>query len=230
MSTSDQIDTAHHDVLEKEEWVSRAWTYQEAVNSKSLYITCEDSHGAIVDGSHFLNCLGYTLSRLCGNSPVSDKRQRYPRLDAFEDLIVDYLVAGYQARSALQVMSNMDRRTQRRPEDHFYAMIGAISTARANSVSSLDPHEAFMALCERKCDYSFIYSAAKRDSTPPKRWRPVAGDLPAILPWHCWGEGSPAYEESGSLYLDLMLQVSEVSDRGGRQEDRGRMACREQKS
>ncbi|KAJ9604283.1 hypothetical protein H2200_011117 [Cladophialophora chaetospira] len=214
MSTSDRVDLIHLGILEGEEWIVRAWTYQEAVNSRTLYITCEESH-AIVPGSHFLNCLGYTLSRL-GAGLVSDKRQRYPRLDAFEDLIADYMIAGYQERSALQVMSNMDRRTQRHAEDHFYAMIGAISTVRASSCPTLDACEAFMSLCERKGDYSFIYSAAKRDSTPSKRWRPVSGDLPSILPWHCWGEGQPAHEDSGFLYLDMMLPLenSPLEDEG----------------
>ncbi|EXJ57181.1 hypothetical protein A1O7_07528 [Cladophialophora yegresii CBS 114405] len=212
MSTSDHIDRVHLDLLEQEEWVTRAWTYQEAVNSQNLYITCEESHGAIVQGSHFLNCLGYTLSRLdSGSGLASDKRQRYPRLDAFEDLIADYMIAGYQERSALQVMSNMDRRTQGRREDHFYAMIGAISTTRASSCGILDPCEAFMSLCERKGDYSFIYSAAKRDARTPKRWRPAPGDLPSILPWHCFGAGQPGHEELGSFYLDAMLHLGKAA-------------------
>lgn len=207
MSTSDRVDSVHLDILEREGWIERAWTYQEAVNSRTLSITCEESHGAIIQGSHFLNCLGYTLSRLGRSGLVNAQKQRYPRLDAFEDLIADYMIAGYQERSALQVMSNMDRRTQQHREDHFYAMIGAISIARASSYPNLNPCEAFMSLCERKGDYSFIYSTAKRDSAMSKRWRPVSGDLPSILPWHCWGEGQPAHEDSGSLYLDLMLPL-----------------------
>ncbi|OCK93258.1 uncharacterized protein K441DRAFT_662064 [Cenococcum geophilum 1.58] len=219
MSTSDRIHPDHLDVLEKEEWISRAWTYQEAVNSKKLYITCDDSHGIIVDGSHFLNRLGYTLSRLGDTVPEIDKRQRYPRIDAFEDLIADYMIAGYQERSALQVMSNMDRRTkstEERPQDHFYAMIGAISTDRASSSGTTDPCEVFMSLCERKGDYSFIYSAAKRDSAPSRRWRPKSGDLPSILPWHCWGEGQPGHEDSGSFYLDqmMLLEKSPIDKHG----------------
>ncbi|RYO97843.1 hypothetical protein DL764_007240 [Monosporascus ibericus] len=211
MQTSDHVDSIHLDVLEMEEWVSRAWTYQEAVNSRNLFITCEDPDGAIVHGSHFLNCLGYTLSRLDGSAFWSGKRQRYPRLDAFESLIAEYVMSGYQERSALEVMSNMDRRTQRRREDHFYAMIGAISTARASSCETSDPCEAFMLVCERKGDYSFIYSAAKRDSTQFRRWRPVSGDLPSILPWHCWGDGQPAHTESEFLYLDQMMLLEKLS-------------------
>ncbi len=205
MSTSDHVGSGHLDILEREEWITRSWTYQEAVNSKTLNITCEGTDSAILDGSRFLNCLGYTLSRQGSSGLVNDQRERYPRLDAFEDLIADYMTAGYQERSALQVMSNMDRRTQQHSEDHFYAMLGAISTTRASSSETLDPCEAFMSLCERKGDYSFIYSAAKRASTPSKRWRPMSGDLPSILPWHCWGDGQPAHEDEGSLYLDQMM-------------------------
>ncbi|RYP66009.1 hypothetical protein DL771_007990 [Monosporascus sp. 5C6A] len=216
MRTSYRLDSIYLDVLERDEWVSRAWTYQEAVNShQNLFITCDDPHGAIVDGIYFLNCLGYNLSRSRGLRFASDKRQRYPRLDAFEDLIADYMT-GYQERSALQVMSNMDRRVQRRREDHFYAMIGAISTARASSCETSDPCEAFMLVCERKGDYSFIYSAAKRDSTQFRRWRPVSGDLPSILPWQCSGEGQPAHKESEFLYLDQMMLLENLSmDREG---------------
>lgn len=215
MSSSDHIDTVHLDAMEQEEWITRAWTYQEAVNSKKLCFTCEDSRGVIVDGSHFLNCLGCTLSRIEG----VDKRRWYPRLDAFEDLIADYMIAGYQERSALQVMSNMDRRTEstkERPHDRFYAMIGAISVERASSCKILDPCEAFTSLCERKGDYSFIYSAAKRDSIPSRRWLPKSGDLPSILSWHCWGNGQPGHEALGAFYLDQMmvLCISPINKQG----------------
>ncbi|KAF2109363.1 hypothetical protein BDV96DRAFT_585430 [Lophiotrema nucula] len=205
MKSSDRIDPSLLDVLEKEDWITRAWTYQEAVNSKKLFFTCENARHVMIDGSHFLNCLGFTLSRL---DKTVDKRRRYPRLDAFEDLIADYMIAGYEERSALQVMSNMDRRTEstkERPEDHFYAMVGAIIADHASSSGITDPCEAFMILCERKGDYSFIYSAATRDSASLRRWRPVSGDLPSILPLHCWGGGQPGHEDSGSFYLDEML-------------------------
>jgi hypothetical protein len=219
MSKSDRLFPAHLDLLEKEEWISRAWTYQEAVNSKELYFTCDDSRDVIVDGAHFLNCLGFTLSRPENFGSENDKRQRYPRLDAFEDLIADYQIAGYQERSALQVMSNMDRRaesTKERPEDHFYAMIGAIIVDRGSSSGFADPCQAFMELCERKGDYSFIYSAAKRDSAPSRRWRPESGDLPSILPLHCWGSGQPGHEDAGSFYLDRMmvLEKSPIDKQG----------------
>lgn len=67
-------------------------------------------------------------------------------------------------------MSNMDRRVQGRAEDHFYAMIGAISAERASAMVGVPPCEAFMRVCEKKGDFSFTYSAAKREENPPRRW------------------------------------------------------------
>ncbi|XTI88882.1 hypothetical protein V2W45_1398795 [Cenococcum geophilum] len=216
MSKSHRIDHDSLHNLEKEDWISRAWTYQEAVNSKELYITCEGPHGALVAGDHFMNCVGYTLSRLEGSN--FDKEQQFPRLSAFQDLIGDYAIAGYEERSALQVMSNMDKRTSSRPGDHFYAMIGAISTTVADFSGTIDPCEAFMVLCESKGDYSFIYSAAKRDPAFMRRWRPVAGDLPSILPWPGWGAGQPGHKEGSALYLDFMMtfQRSPIEEDGER--------------
>lgn len=126
------------------------------------------------------------------------------------------MVAGYEERSALQVMSNMDKRTSSRPDDHFYAMMGAISTALTDFSGTIEPCEAFMALCESKGDYSFIYSAAKRDPAFMRRWRPVAGDLPSILPWHSWGAGQPGHKEGSALYLDFMMtfQRSPIEEDG----------------
>ena len=223
MRISDRVDPRYLHGLESDEWVSRAWTYQEAVNSKALYVTCEEDRSSpnndsspLIDGAHFMNCLGYTLSLLEGTG--FDKMLCFPRLDAFTELIADYMSGGYQQRPALQVMSNMDRRTQSRAEDHFYAMLGAISIARPSFIEAREPCELFMSLCEGKGDYSFIYSAAKRDEMPSRRWRPAARltDLPSILPWYCYGEGQAGYEREGSFYLDqvMLLEQAPIEEGG----------------
>ncbi|KAI1160273.1 hypothetical protein F5B18DRAFT_633503 [Nemania serpens] len=205
MSVSDRLNPDHLGVLDKEEWVSRAWTYQEAVNSRRLSITCEGLNTAIVNGSHFLNCLGFALSRFDGVVAISEKKRLYPHLDAFEDLIADYLVAGYQERSALHVMSQMDRRSHYLPQDHFFAMMGAITNVCC-SFDTVNPCEAFMSICEEKGDYSFIYSKVERDASPTQRWRPAyANRLPPVFACNWSGDGQPGHKESGSLYLDDML-------------------------
>ncbi|OCL04468.1 hypothetical protein AOQ84DRAFT_416187 [Glonium stellatum] len=216
MAESNRIEHECLYALEKEPWVSRAWTYQEAVNSKEMYITCEGPHGALVPGNLFMNRLGYTLNRLEGSD--IEKEREFPRLSAFEGLITDYMLANYEERSALQVMSKMDKRISSRPEDHFYAMMGAISTTTADMSSITEPCEAFMALCEDKGDYSFIYSAARRDPALQRRWRPVAGNLPSILPYATEGSGQPGHKEGDAFYLDFMivLQRSPIEEEAER--------------
>lgn len=194
---------SHHlDDLECEEWVSRAWTYQEAVNAKTICLTCEDSPpGLSIDLYKLFSSVGEALSGLS-----AEAMEQYPRLNALEFLMLDYAMAPYLERSALQVMSIMDNRTQTCPEDHFYAMIGAISPDPATPSKVLGPCESFIALCERKGDYSFIYSPTERDTTPGRRWRPVmSADLPAILRLHSWGDGQLGHFEDGSFYLDAMM-------------------------
>ncbi|KAF2095087.1 hypothetical protein NA57DRAFT_79575 [Rhizodiscina lignyota] len=224
MLISDTIDEAALEALESEPWITRAWTYQEVVNSYTLSFTCASpvplpgaSYNLVtaISGDTFLNRIGYTLSKLPMRS--FEKAQAYPSLSAFEDLIVDWMTAAYQERSALQVMANMDRRVQERAEDHFYAMIGPMTADLASLSPEGNACEEFMALCERKGDYSFIYSLAARSEERTKTWRPSSeGDLPAILPWHCWGEKQPGHWEDGALYLDEMvvLKPGQLGDEG----------------
>lgn len=205
MLDSSHLDITDLAVLESEGWVERAWTYQEAVNSKALLLSCEGEASALVPANRFFDCLGYTLAHFTGS--VLDKLRVYPRLNAFEDIMADFYTASYEDRAALNIMSNMDRRVQERAEDHFYAMIGAISAERSSAVGKLQPCEAFMRVCETKGDFSFIYSATKRAEMPLKRWRPIHGDLPSILPWHSCGSRQRGQLCHDGLWLDDMLVV-----------------------
>ena len=95
----------------------------------------------------------------------------------------------------------MDRRTSERKEDYFNALIGAITAEplRDPSATALHPAEYFMRLCEEKGDFSFIYSSAPRSNAPGRSWRPLAGPIPAIQPWHTFGDG-----QSGRLYPSFL--------------------------
>jgi hypothetical protein len=190
-------------MLEREDWISRAWTYQEIVNQNLIYFTCEDAEDVLVDGSRFLNALGQSLSLL---HKRGNKLSTLPRLNAFEDAITDWRISDYCGRSALQVMANMDKRVQMRPEDHFYAMIGAVTTKPMSELGQRKASEAFMVACEAKADYSFIYSAAPRSTVLGRKWRPEAGEnIPAILPWICSGEGQPGHLDGETLVLEKMI-------------------------
>lgn len=204
MHKNKELSEEHMFALERDEWVTRAWTYQEAVNAKSLFITCEDTGDIIISGQDFMNYIGYTLAQL-SILPL-ERRARYPRLDALEDLI-DYLTADYLERSALQVMGKMDRRSHGRPEDHFYAMIGAISSHLGSSTGAVSACEAFIRICERKGDFSFIYSSALRAPEAGRRWRPVPGDLPGLLQWDCFGDGEPGRMSDDGLCLEKVVKI-----------------------
>jgi hypothetical protein len=208
MSQSDRLDERNLEVLEQDEWVTSPWTYQEVVNSQRLFFVCEDQDlASVIVGSEFLNRVGFSLElyKKAHSVTTFDIIEKFPRLSAFEDLIADWLTAGYQERSALQVMGNMDRRLIREPKSRFYSMIGAITqerSQRSSRPSISDLSEMFMAACEKKNDFSFIYSAANRDTLSGKRWRPIAGSLPSILPWHGWGEAQRAHENAEGFWLD----------------------------
>ena len=214
ISSESSLLRTHLSLLEQEDWVTRAWTYQEAVNAKRLLISCHEAPaGTLIDGLAFVSYVGQALNEL---SPQD--RAAYPRLGSFEDVMLDYVMAGYLQRSALQVMSVMDGRTQTWPDDHFYAMIGAISTEPAGNAGLLGPCEAFMSLCERKGDFSFVFSSAPRDSRPGRRWCPVDGpDLLAILKLSGTGRGLRGRLENGCLLLEdvVVLEPAPVSP-GGR--------------
>jgi len=198
---------AHLDILEAQDWMTRAWTYQETVNARSLCITCDSDSlppctSVLIDVMDFFNRLGHSLALL-----PPRERTRYPRLNALEELLSDYKIAAYLGRSALQVMRVMDERSQTVPEDHFYAMMGAISTELAKAVEGMSPCGAFMALCERKGDYSFVFSSEARDDREGKRWRPREGDLRPIIKLPSCGEGLKGREWDGCLVLDKMVVI-----------------------
>lgn len=169
----------------------------------------------------FLSSLGYAL----GTLPAAE-RGRLPRLNALEDVLADCAVAGYLDRPALQVMAAMDTRTQTWSEDHFYAMMGAISTEPARGVEVRSPAEAFMALCERRGDYSFVFSSDARDEKSGRRWRPRDdGALPAVLRLTVTGPGVDGrvsnvalrgWVEGGVLKLEgvVVLKPGKVGDDG----------------
>ena len=197
--------------LEQDEWVSRAWTYQEMVNSRSFSFIAEACSDHVVSGDQFLNVVGAAISAYKKANGIDSfvLRTLHPRLDSLEDVIADWVTAAYLERTAYQVMSAMDRRSSEHPEDHFNAMIGAITgdAAEVDDGPSVHPAEYFMRVCEAKSDYSFIYSAAPRSDIPGKCWRPVAGLIPAVLPWHSHGDGQPGHAHPTHLTLEGMCRM-----------------------
>ncbi|KAL9057169.1 MAG: hypothetical protein Q9162_002497 [Coniocarpon cinnabarinum] len=226
MRRGEQMDDAALISLEAEPWVESVWTYQEVVNSQELLMACHGDEypmnspasqdGALLDkkhlrnvtdGPHFLNMVGWSLEgyRSLRSLTTIESRQKLPRLGAFEELIGDYMVANYTQRSALQVMSNLDRRDQTEPKNTLLSMMGAVSQdIFRRSIDDSIEHiaDAFIEMCEKKNDYSFIFSTNAR---PPGSCRPVSQVLHSVLPWHNWGQGQPGKIRDGSLQLKDMV-------------------------
>jgi len=134
--------------LEREDWVNRAWTYQEAVNSRALYFTVESEENLIVSGNDFLRSIVYAIEDYKKIHAFNNINwgPTHPGLNNLEMLLADYLIADYTDRSAYQVMSVMEQRESERPEDFFYAMIGSITKASSmlEEGETLRPAEYFV--------------------------------------------------------------------------------------
>ena len=198
-------------VLEADEWVTRAWTYQECANSASLVFCAENATTASISGSELLDAVGHTLVDYAGDHSIDALavKTRFPALDALQDTLAEWIMGGVVERTALQVMTAMTlRSSEATAEDRLNAMLGALDPLYANTHTSPDPGTLFIQLCEAKGDYSFIYTSAQRSSTPGRRWRPVPGVLPPILSWHSFGEGQPGQLTAYGLELQNMAYAT----------------------
>ena len=201
--------------LEKDEWVTRVWTYQELVNSRSVCFIVEKGSDVSVSGDQFLNFVGQAINEYKKAKGYDSFKLRYchPRLDSLESLILGWMTANYLEKSAYQVMSDMELREAKFPKDRFYAMIGTITTTPADSQSaqSVNPAEYFMQVCEAKGDYSFIYSTAPRSEIPGRCWRPIPDPrepLHPILSWSSYGERQSGCTYPTHLQLNNMCRLT----------------------
>ena len=207
-----RMDPAALAVLENDDWVTRAWTYQEIANSRTIHFIAEGGSGSAVDGQQLLNSLCYAISdckKSVGIEPF-EFRTRFPRVEGLEEVLVDYKISNYLQRFAYQVMAAMDRRYSERAEDSFDAMMGAITSTPADSPDDLrpPPAERFIRACEAKGDYSFIYCTDPRSAVPGRCWRPIAGRISAILSWHTYGDGQSGLPYPTYLQLNNMCRMT----------------------
>lgn len=212
-----QPDGACLSELEADLWIRSAWAYQEVVNSARLWFVGEARDGIRrrpLRAQDVLDQFGHYLLACEKSHELTSPqlRERYPHLDALEELLEDWRTSAFAQRSALQVMSGMSRLNVdwRDYKSAFYSMIGAVTQEPSSRASDPTPEslaEAFMCLCEQKGDYSFIFSSTDRDERPGQRWRPRAGILPSILPWHCAGEGQPVRRDAQGIWLQDMAVV-----------------------
>ncbi len=195
--------------LEVESWTSRAWTYQEAVNSRVLYFIAEGQEDLLVSGQDFLQRVEDGIAAYKSRHALDSLAwlEANPGLNGLEVLLADYRIANYADRSAFQVMAAMGQRISERPEDHFYAMLGSIASTSpfADQGAEVSPAENFFHVCEAKGDFSFIYTRAARSTELGRGWRPVAGDFSPVLGGlNIFGKGEAGMVEPGHIQLHKM--------------------------
>ncbi len=187
-----RVDDAGLRAFEVDEWVTRAWTYQEIANSRATYFVAEGS-GDAVEAQDLLNRVGQAREDLKKEAGIDELelQQRFPVINSLEDTLADYMYSGLERRFGYQVMVAMGSRFAERAEDHFNAMIGAIASGPSGLEQdlSLPPAERFRRACEARRDYSFIYCVAPRSEEAGKSWRPAGEIMPVMLSWHTYGNG-----------------------------------------
>ncbi|KAH9848363.1 hypothetical protein C2E23DRAFT_889203 [Lenzites betulinus] len=217
------VPTAPLDVLNADEWIRSVWTYQELVNSQTLWFVCHAHEGSPspppVRGQDLFQIVGGYLDRW-GKShggKLPGVRLTYPHADNFQELLADWMISDYGHRSALQIICGMEYRAGVTPQNRFYSMIGALTaqpSTRATSPTVEQLAERFMELCEEKGDYSFIFSSAARDARPGLRWRPTPCDLESVLTWHIFGEDQPGTKvDNGVLLTNVLVYPLPTSSR-----------------
>jgi hypothetical protein len=209
IARGDAIDDTTLMTLDTESWARRAWTYQEAVNSRALYFLAEGQEDLLVSGQDFLHRVEDGIGAYKSRHAIGSLAwlEANPGLNGLEVLLADYRIADYADRSAFQVMAAMGQRISERPEDYFYAMMGSIASTPpfADRDAEVSPAENFLRVCEAKGDFSFIYSRAARSTEPGRGWRPVAGDFsPVVSGLNIFGKGEAGMVEPGHIQLHKM--------------------------
>lgn len=199
-------------LLNADDWITRAWTYQEIANSKNTFFIAQGDGSVLIPEIDFLNVIltdttDYAETK---NIDKSELALQFPRLESLQEMFAEHHLAAFQPQSVYQVISAMHKRDSERENDRIYAMIGVVTdlpSYRPDDVS-LHPAEYFMQLCEAKDDYSFIYSAAPRSEVPGRGWRPLAGQIPPVLSGLlASGSGQRGYLKATHLQMDNMCRM-----------------------
>lgn len=198
--------------LESDDWVTRAWIYQEITKSKIMLFVAEGDGSVLVGGPDFLNAI------LTGTTDYADAQGvarnnlavQFPKLERMQAMFAEEQLVEFVGRSVYQVMSAMEQRFAVREEDRTYAMIGVVTdeTLEPHIGKSMTTAEYFLRVCEEKGDYSFIFSTNPRSEVPGRTWRPT-GDrfVPVISGLLASGRGLSGYLKDTHLQMNNMCRM-----------------------
>lgn len=176
VGASESLDLEDLRAINADDWISRAWTYQEQATSR-LFFCCSEGHpetllshleflGAIVDGT-----TDYLEAQ---HLPRTELARMFPRLDKMEELLAELQASEFSGRPVFQIISSMAQRDAAHADDHFLAMLSLVEGATKERIpeSGLSAAEHFMQKCEAMGDFSFVFCTNERSNLPGQSWRP----------------------------------------------------------
>lgn len=201
-------------ILEKDEWITRAWTYQEMANSKCTYFIAQNDDSALILAQDFLDAISASTNNHADTEGFerAELTVRFPRLESLQMMMTEHSSAALAGRSVYQAITAMNLRFAEREDDRIYAMIGTITDLPSDNPddASLHPAEYLMHVCEAKDDYSFIYCVAPRGTSQGKGWRPVCDKMqPLLTGLSVSGNGLKGYQKETLLQLDNMYRMNQ---------------------
>lgn len=207
IATSSQMNEEELSALDNDDWITRAWTYQEVANGKSILIGAEGNGEFMVSSMDFLERIMIDATDLHGTAGGWDATlsARYWNLNNFQEIIVENNIVEYLGRPAFQIMSAVRMRHAHTDEDRIHPMIGVLSDLPIDHLddTTISPAEFFRITCETIGDYSFIFCTEPRSNFPGNKWRPVGESLTALISGiHTTGPGLRGSQNEGYLHLD----------------------------
>ena len=183
----DKTPLEHDDLLaiERDDWISRVWTYQEIATSQTIYFAAEADGTMLLNHQQFLNAL------VSASADYADAKEMirnqlvalFPRLDSLQDVFTELQNVEYSGRSAFQILGAMQKRVAENPLDRIYAILGVVATSAAPGAlaTGVSVGEYFMQVCEQAGDFSYLFSTGPRSQLPGRSWRPTGEQFNAVV-------------------------------------------------
>lgn len=219
--------------IDQEQWVKSIWTNKEALSARHYIFTDRSwTAGAAastdepkVPDIRFFNRVAEALMiySKTKNWTDYDTFEKLPNVDRLVNIGLDRQLSGATySRSVFQSFSSLDRRFVESDRNFFWGLYGAITqeAVPANRSSTLSDLYGFLfEVCEKKNDFSFIYTTAERSTKPGKTFYPAQSQIHSILTWATDGNYQTARETDEGIELDGMITLEQKTALGQRGED-----------
>lgn len=217
--------------LNQEEWVKSIWTYKEVLSSKNYIFTDRNAKPAAgakeaqIKDLKFFEKVGEALSLYKKQTGLTswDLRKNMTQVDALEDLGLARTLKKPYEGSVFEALANLDRRFVESDKNFFWGFYGVLTldmipNSKPHSTLA-DLYERLFELCEKKKDFSFVYTSAERQTTKLKTVYPKAGPLHSIITMPGDANYQTGTQSAQGLTLDGMVTLKATTALGKRGKD-----------